>query len=384
MSAPVLKFGGLGERFAERPESILDVADDIARRFAASDGACSPAPLSAAARDLLARCPDPSALPLWGIPYVVDANIDVAGLPTSIGLPALDFQPDFDAVVIERLQAAGALLVGKVPIGLLGLDAPAAGIGEAIIAGLAAFGIAGARTGAASCGMVEIRPSPGLVSVEGLFAIAPDLDGVVIHAANVAGGSAVRGVIEKVPVNGQSVALPSRHLGVLGGSGLAAAEDLAGRLGLMTIVLSEAPFDELRALMDDDIWLALRLEDVAIAFAELPDLFPLRLRRRLSDALGRPARELVCAQRRLSELRRQIEAELSDVDLLVVPPEFGPASFVSACGLAAITLPDGSSLIGAGGNDETLAAAAATLTDSPLPRSTRPIDILASSPLAHR
>ncbi|PKR89917.1 hypothetical protein CXZ10_06985 [Pleomorphomonas diazotrophica] len=384
MRAPVLKFGGLGECFAGCPESILDVADDIARRFAASDGVGSPAPLGAAARDLLARCPDPSALPLWGIPYVVDANIDVAGLPTSIGLPALDFQPDFDAVVIERLQAAGALLVGKVPIGLLGLDAPAAGIGETIAAGLAAFGIAGERTGAASCGMVEIRPSPGLVSVEGLFAIAPELDGVVIHAADVACGSSVRRVIESVPVNGRSVALPSRQLGVLGGSGLAAAEDLAERLGLATIALSEAPFDELRALMDDDIWLALRLEDVAIAFTELPDLFPLRLRRRLSDALGRPARQLACAQRRLSELRRQVEAELSDVDLLVVPPEFGSASFVSACGLAAITLPDGSSLIGAGGNDETLAVAAATLTDSPLPRSTRPIDIQASSPLAHR
>lgn len=384
MSAPVLTLGGLGERFARHPESILEVADDIARRFAASDGACSRAPLGVAARDLLARCPDPSALPLWGVPYVVGANVDVAGLPTSVGLPALDFQPDFDAVVVERLRSAGALLVGKVPVGFLGLDTPIAGAGQAIAAGLAAFGVAGERIGAAGCGMVEIKPSPGLVSVEGLFAIAPELNGVAIHAADVAGGAAVRRVIETAPGVGRPAMPPSRHLGVLGGSGFAVAEDVAERLGLTMIVLEEAPFAELCALMDDDVWLALRLEDVTTAFIELPDLFPPHVRRRLSHALGRPARDLAGAQRRLSTLRRHIEAAFSGVDLLFVPPEFGPTSFVSACGLAAIVLPDGSALIGASGNDESLAAAALGLTAPTLPRSTRPIDIQASSPLAHR
>ncbi len=154
MSAPLLTLGDLGARFARRPESVLDLADDLASRFVALGAAHVPAPLGAAARDLLARCPDPSALPLWGVPYVVGANIDVAGLPTSAGLSALDFLPDFDAVLVERLRAAGALLVGKVPADPLGLDAPVFGSSEAVAAGLAAFAIASDRADILNAGCV--------------------------------------------------------------------------------------------------------------------------------------------------------------------------------------------------------------------------------------
>lgn len=383
MSAPLLTLGGLGARFARRPDSVLDLVDDISARFATVGGAHALAPLGAAARDLLARCPDPSALPLWGVPYVVGTNIDVAGLPTSVGLPSLDFLPDFDAVLVERLRAAGALLVGKVPADPLGLDAPGFGSAEAVAAGLAAFGITSDRDDIAGRGVVEVRPTPGLISKDGLFGIAPELDDVVIHAVDVACGTAVR---KTAGWSGPKEVVASARfarLGLLGDDRSSMARDIAERLGLTTVVLDEAPFAYAAALMEDDIWLSQRLDDVAAAFVERPDLFPPRCRRRLSMALDRSARQLVQAQRRLSALRRRIEAAFSDVDLLFVPPAFGSVGFTSACGLAAIVMPDGGALFGAAGDDDRLAAAATLIVPNQT-RSTRPIDILASSPLAHR
>ena len=56
-------------------------------------------------------------------------NIDVAGLPTTAGCPAYAYTPGRDAKVVERLKAAGALIVGKTNLdqfatGLVGMRSP--------------------------------------------------------------------------------------------------------------------------------------------------------------------------------------------------------------------------------------------------------------------
>lgn len=73
---------------------------------------------AAAADDALARG---DRRPLLGLPLTVKESYDVAGLPTTWGMPWFsDFHAATDAVVVERLKAAGAVLLGKtnVPFGL--------------------------------------------------------------------------------------------------------------------------------------------------------------------------------------------------------------------------------------------------------------------------
>ena len=47
-------------------------------------------------------------LPLFGIPFAVKDNIDVAGLPTTAACPDFAYTPDQDALCVARLRAAGA------------------------------------------------------------------------------------------------------------------------------------------------------------------------------------------------------------------------------------------------------------------------------------
>lgn len=387
MSAPLLTLDSLRARFGRRPDCLVEVAGEIATRFAAFGDSCIPAPLAEAARILLARHPDPSALPLWGVPYVVGSNVDVVGLPTSIGVPALDFQPDFDADVVVRLQAAGALLVAKVPVDPLGLEVPAAGAAASVAAGLAAFGVAsdlGAAEAAARHGVVAIEPTRGLISTEGLFAIAPELDRMALFVGDVTSGTTVRHIIEDAAEPERRRMRTPASLGLLGDGGFAAAHDVADRLGLAVVSVDDAPFAELANLMDDDVWLALRLDDVAPIYADLPGIFPPHLCGRLARAFGGPVSAQVRAQRRLSDLCRRIEAIFARVDLLFIPPQTNLAGFTGACGLAAVILPDGGALMGPGGSDHLLGGLARDFAIPDHTAFTRPIDILASSPLAHR
>ena len=54
-----------------------------------------------------------AALPLYAVPFAVKDNIDVAGVPTTAGCPEYAYVPTQNAFVVDRLLAAGAILVGK-------------------------------------------------------------------------------------------------------------------------------------------------------------------------------------------------------------------------------------------------------------------------------
>ncbi|MEU3167523.1 allophanate hydrolase [Streptosporangium sp. NPDC006930] len=175
------------------------------------------------AAELARRWPDPGARPpLYGVPFGVKDNVDVAGLPTTAACPAYSYVPARSAPLVERLLAAGALLVGKTNLdqfatGLSGTRSPygacesplvpglisggsSSGSAVAVAAGLVSFAVgtdtAGSgRVPAALTGTVGVKPSRGLVSTLGMVPACASLDCPSVFARSAADGLAVLSAI---------------------------------------------------------------------------------------------------------------------------------------------------------------------------------------------
>src|SRR5437588_12169970 len=70
-----------------------------------------------------------SELPLYGLPFAIKDNIDVAGLPTTAACPAFAYVAEKTATIVDALCQAGALLIGKTNLdqfanGLVGTRSP--------------------------------------------------------------------------------------------------------------------------------------------------------------------------------------------------------------------------------------------------------------------
>ena len=155
----------------------------------------------------------PEGKPLWGVPFVVKDNIDVAGLPTTAACPAFAYSPARSAHVVERLEAAGAIPLAKTNLdqfatGLVGVRSPygvprnalraalipggsSSGSATAVGAGLVPFSLgtdtAGSgRVPAALNGIVGLKPSLGALSARGLVPACRTLDTISIFALDVA------------------------------------------------------------------------------------------------------------------------------------------------------------------------------------------------------
>jgi len=164
---------------------------------------------AAAAADVARTKGDPR--PLLGLPLTVKEAIDVEGLPTTWGLPGTEGEPAArDAVLVARLKAAGAIVLGKTNVPVMLSDWQTAnpvygvtnnpwdiartpggssgGGAAALAAGLTPleFGsdLAGSlRIPASFCGVFAHRPSHGLIPMRGFAPpgvprdeIAPDID----------------------------------------------------------------------------------------------------------------------------------------------------------------------------------------------------------------
>jgi amidase len=110
----------LAAAIADKQLSALEACDAAIRRIQLLDGAINAVVVrdferareQAAARDR--QLAQGQRLPLLGVPMTVKESLDVAGLPTTWGLPPFrDFRPREDAVVVARLKAAGAVILGK-------------------------------------------------------------------------------------------------------------------------------------------------------------------------------------------------------------------------------------------------------------------------------
>ncbi len=197
--------------------------------------------------------------PLHGIPWGAKDLLDTAGIATTYGAePYRDRVPTADATVVERLNAAGAVLVAKLSLGALALNdiwfggqtmnpwlleegssGSSAGPGASVAAGLVGFAI-GSETGGSivspsmRCGVTGLRPTYGRVPRTGAMTLCWSLDKL---------GPMARGVEDTVLVLKAISGPDGRDLAcVPSGLGFDSAASVQGlRVGYFPRWMKEAP-----------------------------------------------------------------------------------------------------------------------------------------------
>lgn len=210
--------------------TALAVMEETLARIAAYDAhqpqawisRADPAALRAAARAIDARRAAGERLPLAGVPFAAKDNIDVAGLETTAACPAFAYAPERSATVIERLEAAGAICVGKTNLdqfatGLVGTRSPygiprnvynrdyvsggsSSGSAVEVAAGLVAFALgtdtAGSgRVPAAFNHLVGLKPTKGRWSTRGLVPACRTLDCITVFTDGIEDALVVDAVV---------------------------------------------------------------------------------------------------------------------------------------------------------------------------------------------
>ncbi|MEH7094162.1 allophanate hydrolase [Neobacillus vireti] len=190
---------------------------------------------------------DPEQTPLWGIPFAIKDNIDLADVPTTAGCPDYSYTPSEHATAVKRLIEAGAIPIGKTNLdqfatGLVGTRSPygeaknalspdlisggsSSGSAVSVARGLAAFSLgtdtAGSgRVPAALNRLVGFKPSLGAWPVKGVVPACASLDCVTVFANCLADAllvdEVVRGFEENDPwsreVKRRTNALPEKVL----------------------------------------------------------------------------------------------------------------------------------------------------------------------------
>lgn len=321
----------------------------------------------AEAEALAARRAGGEALPLYGVPFAVKDNLDVAGLPTTAACPAFAYEPAQDCEVVRRLRAAGALVIGKTNLdqfatGLVGVRSPygapssvfdshyisggsSSGSAVAVAAGLVSFSLgtdtAGSgRVPAAFNNIVGWKPTKGLLSTRGLVPACRSLDCVSVFALTCGDAAAVARVAEGFDAAdafsrvapGAAATLPAAfRFGVprpeqreFFGDAEAArlyAESVERlrALGGTEVEIDFAPFRDTAELLYSGPWVAERLAAITPFADEHPEALHPITEKIIGGARRFSAVDAFRAFYRLEELRRVASATWEKVDVLLLP-----------------------------------------------------------------
>jgi allophanate hydrolase len=315
----------------------------------------SPEALRARAHELAGRRPED--LPLYGVPFAVKDNIDVAGLPTTAGCPAYAYLPERTAPVVAALLNAGAILVGKTNLdqfatGLTGSRSPygsgesvfggglisggsSSGSAVAVAAGLVIFSLgtdtAGSgRVPAALNGIVGLKPTRGVLSTEGVVPACRSLDCVSVFARDVPDAVAVFDVLHRgprraaIPVDAVRLAVPRLdQLDFDGDRGqaerFASAAAATARLVGGVEPVDLAPFLAAGDLLYTGPWVAERLADLeTFIAAHTEDVLPIT-REIITGGTRYSAADAFRGMHRLAALRATVDELWRRADVLVLP-----------------------------------------------------------------
>jgi allophanate hydrolase len=304
-------------------------------------------------------------MPLFGVPFAVKDNIDVAGIPTTAGCPEFAYTPAESAFAVQRLLDAGAILIGKTNLdqfatGLVGVRSPygavrqvefpervsggsSSGSAVAVAAGCVAFslGTDTAGSGRVPAGfneLVGLKPSIGLVSKRGVVPACQSLDCVSIFAHTVDDAWHVLSQMAKFDAQDSY----SRHVPALGllpkpariGVPLraefygdahaaqafhAALDTLCTRLAPSPAQIDLTPFTQVSALLYDGPWVAERRAAIGEFFDGHRAAIDPVVAGVVAKADHFSAVDAFDAQYRLAALRRKALKVFDEIDVLIVP-----------------------------------------------------------------
>ena len=325
------------------------------------------ATLRAQAQALVDRGPE--GLPLWGIPFAIKDNIDLAGVPTTAGCPAFAYTPQANAFVVQRLIDAGAIAIGKTNLdqfatGLNGTRSPfgachnafdldyvsgGSSAGSAVSVALGHVGFAlgtdTAGSGRVPAGfnhLVGLKPSLGLLSTSGVVPACRSLDAVSIFALTADDAQQVFAAAHGLDAQ-DAYARPAQphgfdfgradrpRLGVpradqlqfLGDSGYAqcfeAARAHALAIGAELVEIDFEPFFETARLLYEGPWVAERYQAIR-AFIDAQPEAVFAVTREITLGGAKPlAADAFAAQYRLRALAQRCAAVWVSIDCMLLP-----------------------------------------------------------------
>ena len=351
-----------------------DVVAAVYDRIAASDApiwiSTLPREKALAKARKLENSPLADALPLYGVPFAVKDNIDVACLPTTAACPAYAYSPARSATVVQSLVEAGAIPIGKTNLdqfatGLVGTRSPhgacssvfderyisggsSSGSAVAVASGVASFSLgtdtAGSgRVPAAFNNLVGLKPTRGVLSTRGVVPACRTLDCVSIFGSNCADAHTVylaaRGfdpedAYSRAPRPGDGAApwsggafsfgVPSvdqlEFFGDDAAAGLfAAAVAALETLGGHRVEIDFSIFRAAANLLYAGPWVAERYAAIrSFIEAHGDEMNPVV--RDIIEGAGRySAADCFAAEYRLADLRRAAESQWESIDVLVLP-----------------------------------------------------------------
>ena len=355
----------------------MDVVHEVYERIAArgEDGVWihveSEINLLTRAQELEARSEEASELPLYGVPFAVKDNIDVAGVPTTAACPEYAYTPDESAPCVELLLDAGAIFVGKTnldqfALGLVGVRTPygvarnpfhpeyipggsSSGSAVAVASGLVSFALgtdtAGSgRVPAGFNNIVGLKPSRGLISTRGVVPACRTLDCVSVFALEAADALCALDAMAAPDKDPYSRALPagaSLEMADISPEGLKAGVPLPGqrdflgdgeaqsayekgieRISEMGAAVQEvdiSPFFEAAKLLYGGPWMAERLAAIEEFIGAKPGALHPVTRELIAGAARYSAVDTFRAFYRLEELKREAKKILEDTDFMLVP-----------------------------------------------------------------
>lgn len=312
----------------------------------------------------------PAELPLFGVPFAIKDNIDLAGIPTTAACPAFAYVPGESATVVQQLIALGAVPLGKTNLdqfatGLNGTRSPygecrnsvhpdypsggsSAGSSLAVALGVASFALgtdtAGSgRVPAALNNLIGLKATKGLISTAGVVPACRTLDCVTYFTATALEASQLLALTARLdtrdeysranplwndasafgkPRAGFRFGVPAQleFLGCPESPALfAQAIEQLKALGGEAVEIDFAPFLEAARLLYEGPWVAERYSVAGKLIEEQPDAVLPVIRAVLEKAPGTTAVGAFRAQYRLQALKAICDRILADLDCVLTP-----------------------------------------------------------------